>query len=357
MAHALVCNARMVGCSVTMGEHSQRIDDVPEYYNNDPALLARLKKTIGFEERRIAAPTTTTADLCEHAALLLFDRLHIDPSSIDAVISVTQTPDYIMPGNAHVLHARLGLPETAATLDVVSGCSGYVHGLWLAAMMASSGLKRILLAAGDTLSRLTNPKDRTLAPLFGDAGSVTFVERNDNAPPMHFILRADGSKLEKLFVEAGAARHPSCDATRREGVNGDGSIRSRENLYMDGFAVFEFTMGKQPALLRDILAYAGTDIEHTDFFILHQANRYIVETIIKKAKIPPEKAPTNGFSLYGNQNSASIPGVLCGILGERLARKKVRAILQGYGAGLSWGACHTVLDNVLCIPPMVYPLK
>ncbi len=337
-----------------MGELSQRIDDVPAYYNNDPALLVRLKNTIGFGERRIAAAATTTADLCAQAARLLFDRLHIDPASIDAIISVTQTPDYIMPGNAHVLHTRLGLPESAATLDVVSGCSGYVHGLWLAAMMASSGLNRVLLAAGDTLSRLTNPKDRTLAPLFGDAGSVTLVERKDNAPPMYFILRADGTKLEKLFVEAGAARHPSCGATRRERINEDGSIRSRENLFMDGFAIFEFTMSKQPALLRDILEYAGTDIENTDFFVLHQANRYIVETITKKAKIPPEKAPSTAFSLYGNQNSASIPGVLCGILGATLTHKKARAVLQGYGAGLSWGACHTVLDNALCIPPVVY---
>lgn len=354
MAKTTLPNIRITGCAVTMGEISQQIDDVPGYYNNDPALLARLKNIIGFGTRRIAAPTTTSADLCEQAARKLFDALHIAPSSLEAIISVTQTPDYIMPGNAHVLHKKLGLPETAAALDVELGCSGYVYGLWLASMMVASGLERVLLVAGDTLSRLINAKDRTLAPLFGDAGSATLIERDENAPPSHFILRADGSGLDTLVVPAGAARTPRSEATAQEIVNEDGSIRSMEDFFMDGFAVFEFTMTKQPPLLRDILEYSGASIENTDFFVLHQANKYIVETITKKAKIPAEKAPSSGFPLYGNQNAASIPGVLCGILREQLAGTTARVVMQGYGAGLSWGACHTTLDNIVCLPPDVY---
>lgn len=357
MAQTVIHNARIAGCSLVTGEIAQKIDDVPEYYNNDPALLTRLKNTIGFGTRRFAAQGTTTADLCRQAAAMLLEQMQVDPLSVDAIISVTQTPDHIMPGNAHVLHASLGFGEATAAVDVELGCSGYVYGLWLSAMMVSAGLNRVLLVAGDSLSKLANPHDRTLAPLFGDAGSATLIERDENAAPMFFILRSEGRGLEKMFVEAGAARHGSTADTRQEITHGDGCVRSRENLFMDGFAIFEFTMGKQPALLRDILAFANTDIPDTDFFILHQANRYIVETITKKTKIPPEKAPSTGFGLFGNQNSASIPGVLCGILGDTLKGGGFKTVLQGFGAGLSWGACHTVLNKVQCLAPVIYGTK
>ena len=354
MARCSFDDIRIAGCALVTGEHESRIDDCPEYYNNDPAFLARLKKTIGFGTRRAAADATTTADLCRRASESLLQSLRVAPSSVDAVVSVTQTPDYPMPGNAHVLHAALGLPEAAAALDVELGCSGYVYGLWLSFMMASAGLDRVLLVAGDTLSKRANRQDRTLAPLFGDAGSATLIERCDGAPRSFFILRSDGAGLEKMYVEAGGARHPSTPETRRERNVEEGCIRSREDLYMDGFGIFEFTMGRQPGLLRDILAYAGQTVADIDYFVLHQANRYIVETITRKAGIPAEKAPSQGFPLFGNQNSASIPGVLCGLLAGELAGRSARTVLQGYGVGLSWGACLVQLDHVPCLPPVAY---
>ena len=354
MARCFFDSIRIAGCSLVTGEHESRIDDNPDHYNHDPAFLARLKKTIGFEKRRTAAPGTTTADLCRRASERLLQELDVDAASLDAIVSVTQTPDYIMPGNAHVLHAGLGLPESAAALDVELGCSGYVYGLWLASMMAAAGMRKVLLVAGDTLSRLANAKDRTLAPLFGDAGSATLLVRDESAARSHFILRSDGAGLSRMYVEAGGARRPSTEETRLEKPVEDGCVRSAQDLYMDGFGIFEFTMGKQPGLLRDILTYADRTVADVDHFVLHQANRYIVETITRKAGIPPEKAPSQGFSLFGNQNSASIPGVLCGVLADALADAKARVVLQGYGVGLSWGACCLELDHVVLLPPETY---
>lgn len=336
-----------------MGEHSSRIDDHPEYYNNDIAFLQRLKKSIGIDSRYVAAPETTAGDLCHAAAMRLLAAMAIPASSIEAIISVTQTPDYPMPGNAHVLHQSLRLPTTAPALDVNLACSGYVYGLWLAAMMASSGLKRVLLVAGDTMSKAVNSKDRTTAPLFGDAGSATLVEHSQNAPPMYFSLRADGTGLKNMYVPAGAYRVPSNEDTRVEVSDEKGCMRSQEDFFMDGFATFEFTMTEQPGLLQEILTFSGKSAENVDFFIFHQANSYIVQTIRKNAGISPEKAPSDIFTRFGNQSSSSIPAVLCD-LSERLKDRKISVVLQGYGQGLSWGACQTELASITCLPPATY---
>lgn len=352
MANVTINNAAITGCSVVMGERVLRIDDQPEHYDNDPVFLQRLKKSIGIYERHVAASGTTTSDLCRDAAQRLLAAMDVPASSVEAIISVTQTPDYSMPGNAHVLHHSLGLSRAALALDVGLACSGYVYGLWLAAMTAASGLRRVLLVAGDTMSKAANSKDRTTAPLFGDAGSATLIERVESASPMYFALRADGSGLKNMYVPAGAYRTPSTDATREETRDEKGCVRSQEDFFMDGFGTFEFTMTEQPVLLRDILAFSQKNIDAVDFFIFHQANRYIVQTITKKAGIPPEKAPADVFTRFGNQSSASIPAVLCD-LSETLQGKKTSVVLQGFGQGLSWGACQTELDGVLCLPPAV----
>ncbi len=354
MAQFVIKNIRLAGCAVVTGEQTLRLDDFPEYYNNDPALLARMKKTIGFGQRQVAAPATTTCDLCSAAAKRLMRALNIEPQQLDAVISVTQTPDYYMPGNAHALHAALGLPKDAVALDVELGCSGYVYGLWLSGMMLASGLRRVLLVAGDTLSKAAGPRDRSVAPLFGDAGSATIVELNPEAANTYFVLRSDGTGLKKMYIPAGGYRAPSNPQTQKAVPDAEGNLRSPEDIYMDGFGIFEFTMSEQPELLRQVLEFSGKDVADIDYFVLHQANRYIVETITRKAKIPPEKAPSDCFTRFGNQNSASIPGVLCGSLAPALAGRKALAVLQGFGVGLSWGACQLELDDIVCLEPIAY---
>ena len=352
MAEFTVYAARLEGCSVVLGENRHVIDDEPQYYGNDTALLKRLKNMIGMGVRYTAGENTTTSDLCASAATRLMQALHFSPDDVGAVVSVTQTPDYPMPGNAHVLHGRLGLSADAPALDVSMGCSGFVYGLWLAAMIASAGKKSVLLLAGDTLSKKAGQKDKTTAPLFGDAGSASLIAPAGEEAAMHFVLHADGSQCKSMYIPAGGAREPSSPETRRDVPLEDGGSRSAEDVFMDGFGIFRFTMTEQPRLLREILAYSGKALDDIDVFVLHQANRYIVETITQKAGIPPEKAPTDIFSRFGNQNAASIPGVLCGSLAERLRDSALEAVLQGYGAGLSWGACQLSLQNCLCLPPV-----
>ena len=209
-------------------------------------------------------------------------------------------------------------------------------------MMINSGLKRVLLLTGDTLSKSANKKDRTEAPLFGDSGSATVIEYDENAGDSYFMLKSDGNGIESMLQPAGAYRTPSTDETRKEIADKNGNIRSQENIYMNGFEIFNFTLSEQPTK------------EDIDYFVLHQANVYIVETILKKAKIPLEKAPSKIFAKYGNQNSASIPSAICEDLRDKFNDRAKKVLMQGFGIGLSWGACVLDMKDTVCLQPEIY---
>ncbi len=350
MAKFILKGATISGMSITLGENKRNIDDEPLYYNNDTSFLKRLKRTVGFGTRYEANKNTTTCDLCYDAAKRLMNEMNI--SSVDAVIFVTQTPDYHMPGNAHIIHQKLNLKKTTFALDIELGCSGFIYGLLISYMFACNSLDRILLLTGDTFSKVANKKDRTEYPLFCDAGSATLIEKDASGSASYFILQSDGTGVSKMFQPAGAYKHPSNDETRKEKEDEHGNIRSDENIYMNGFDIFNFTLTEQPALLNEILNYSNKSISDIDYFVFHQANKYIVETLAKSAEIPANKFPVI-FPDYGNQNSASIPGTICATLSNLLEGRK-QLLLQGFGIGLSWGGCQLELNSPTILKPVIY---
>lgn len=316
------------------------IDDELDLFGGNQKQLDRLKKTIGLHKRRVVDDVTTAADLCERAAVELLKKSSIDASSIDAVICVTQTPDYSQPCNAAVLHGRMGLSKDCAALDVNLGCSGYVYGLWLAhSMIASGGCERVLLLAGDTISRLVHEKDRSVAPLFGDGGSATLLEKSEGAMASYFSLQTDGSGFDNLIVPAGGARSPKSEGTSEVSEDEAGNFRSLENLFMDGAEIFNFSITEEPRSVTDLLEYAGLESDAVDYFIFHQANRYILTNIAKRLKLDVAKVPMQTVERYGNQSSASIPSAICGELAEELkSNSSKKLLLSGFGVGLSWAS-------------------
>ena len=133
----------------------------------------RLTKSTGFSALRISDEKTTCADLCERAAQEISDI-----ANVDALIFVTQTPDYILPASVRGLQSRLGLSKQTLCFELNEGCSGYIHGLYLSSVLIGSGqCKKVLLLCGDTISKLTSPEDRATRCIFGDAGSATLIER------------------------------------------------------------------------------------------------------------------------------------------------------------------------------------
>ncbi len=339
---------KISGVVTCVPQNEKCIDDELELFGGNVKQLERLKKTIGLSRRRIVDADTTAADLCEAAARRLLDRSSIELSSVDALICVTQTADYSQPCNAAVLHGRLGLSKACAALDVNLGCSGYVYGLWLAYMMVSGGgCERVLLLAGDTISRLVHSKDRAVAPLFGDGGSASLIERADAELPSWFSLQTDGRGYDHLIVPAGGARCPSSSETSEAIEDESGNFRSPENLFMDGAEIFNFSITEEPKSVKDILEFAGLTVGEVDHFVFHQANRYILTNIAKRLKLDVAKVPMQTVERYGNQSSASIPSAICGELAaDLMAGQARRLLLSGFGVGLSWASAIIDFDEL-----------
>ncbi len=335
--HSSLSNIRVAGLAVTTGSIVRDFIADGLAAGVDRAALERTAQTIGLRERRVAAAGVTALDLCADAAERLLAEMGLDASSIDAVIFVTQTPDHAQPNNASLLHGRLGLSKSAPAYDLSLGCSGWVYGLHQAALLcAHGGAARVLLCAGDTLSRLTNPGDRSTDPLFGDAGSATIVEKTGRAAPWHFVLGADGTGAPAIIVKQGGARQPG--GPLNEKTDAEGNRRHDANLAMSGADVFSFTLREVPPALQSVLRHAGLSPESLDALVLHQANRFILSTLAKKIGVAAERTPMGVVEKYGNQSSASIPCALIDGLGERLTAGPLKVAGCGFGVGLSWGA-------------------
>ncbi len=340
--------ARVGGIVTCVPQIEKCINDERDLFGGNEKQISRLKKTIGLDRRRVVDQNTTAADLCEAAALHLLKASEIELKSIDALVFVTQTPDFPQPCNAAILHGRLKLPSTVAALDVNLGCSGYVYGLWLAHMMVENGgCENVLLLAGDTISRLVSPRDRATAPLFGDGGSATIITRSVSSLSAWFILNTDGGGARNLIVPAGGQRCPKSPATSIESEDDAGNFRTPENLFMDGTEIFNFSITEEPRAVQELVDYSGIDFQTIDYFVFHQANRYILKNIAKRLKIEVEKVPMKTVEQYGNQSSASIPSALCGELGSVLLDgDSKKCLLSGFGVGLSWASCLLTLGDL-----------
>lgn len=332
---------RIAGMVTAVPTTVRSIDDEVALYGGNAAQIERIKKTIGLGTRRVVEPGTTALDLCEHAARTLLGDCGVAATELGALIFVTQTPDHFQPANACVLHGRLGAAPTCAAFDVGLGCSGWVYGLWLASLMVESGqCQRVLLLAGDTISRQVNPRDRSVAPLFGDAGSATLVERAaaGEGSPSFFSLHTDGAGHRAIIVPAGGFREPHGPESAVETTDAEGNVRAPCNLSMSGADVFNFSLKVEPEALRELSALAGRPLEDLDYVFFHQANRYIIGNITRRLKLPPEKAPSGVVERYGNQSSASIPGAICDTLGPVPPERPLTVAVSGFGVGLSWAS-------------------
>jgi 3-oxoacyl-[acyl-carrier-protein] synthase-3 len=248
-------------------------------------------------------------------------------------------PDYPLPATACLLHDRLGLPAHAGALDFSIGSSGYVYGLGLAQGLIETGQAgSVLLITADTYSRYVNRRDRSVRPVFGDAAAVTLltaVERED-ALMGPYVYGADGKGAPHLIVPAGGMREPRSPATALEQADAGGAIRSRQDLFMDGSEIFAFTLRVVPPLVARLLERAGLEASAIDLFVFHQANRYMLEHLRKRLRIPPEKFVI--AMQWGNTASSSIPLALKSAMSEGRLADGARVVLAGYGPGYSWGA-------------------
>jgi len=306
--------------------------DNPSFFEKfGESSVSDVVKMIGVQKRRIADQEITTRDLCHAAGKKLLEGLKWPLDSVDALIFVSQTPDFRLPATACVLHSDLGLSKATISFDINLGCSGYPYALWLGMTLVQSGAaKRVLLAVGDTISKIVDPADRSTALLFGDAGTMTAIEASPNQEAI-FVLGTDGSGATNLIVPVGAFRDYS--------KTGDSRLANKkfDSLFMDGGEIFNFTLRSVPSLANSMSQASQLQFAEYDYFLFHQANLFMLKHLAKKLKLPTEKIPIN-IDEYGNTSCASIPLLMTTRLKERLSKESLQIGMLGFGVGYSWGA-------------------
>jgi 3-oxoacyl-[acyl-carrier-protein] synthase-3 len=293
----------------------------------------------GILERRVVSPDQCASDLAVAAAEDLFADTGIARDSIDLLVYATQTPDYLLPTTACIMQRRLGLRTSVAAFDVNLGCSQYVYSLAIAHSMLVAGLaRRALVMTGDTVSRIINPADRAVVPLFGDAGTATVLEAKEGAGGFRdFLLGTDGSGADALIWPTSGLREPRTPESALAVADSTGAIRRRDDMFMEGAKVFLFTLKTVPELVKNLVQRNGLEVADVDLFVFHQASELIVMSAAKRLGIPHEKLH---FKLHdvGNSGGSTVAIALADAWMSGKVRPGIRVVLVAFGVGLSWGA-------------------
>ncbi len=350
MAFLKIKNVALRGISACVPKNSV---ENASFYEDRWGGYDQFLATTGIAQHRNSPTGICSSDLCVNAAEELLASLEWDKESVDALVFVSQTPDfYNVPPTSTVMQDRLGLSNNCYTLDIALGCSGWVYGMSVLSSLVQSGtIKRALLCAGDTPTKFCAPTDKSTYPLFGDAGTVTALEYSEGAEPMHFAMFSDGSGYNAININQGGYRNPISQDAFQLMEHGEGKIRNGLNLEMDGESVFVFGISKAPKAIKALCEQFGIDMNGIDLFTFHQANLFMNEKIRAKLKIDSEKVPYS-MQEYGNTSCASIPLTMVTRRMGMLNSQKVNHIACGFGVGLSWGAVHFSTDHIV-IPQLI----
>lgn len=344
MAFLKINNVKISGISACCPKYIEDNAEIYKKWGNYESFFS----TTGIAKRRVAPENICASDLCITAAEKLILELGWEKNSIDAVVFVTQTPDYIVPSTSPIIQDKLGLSKDCYTLDISLGCSGWVYALSvIASLMQNGTIQRGLLMAGDTPVKFCSKEDKSTYPLFGDAGSVTALEFDENVNPIFFVFNTDGSGKDAIMIENGGYRNTfNIDSTLLK-QHDEGILRSNINLSMDGMSVFSFAISKVPKSVNELIEKVGKDKDDIDCFVFHQANLFLNEKIRKKLKIDAEKVP---YSLenFGNTSCASIPLTLVTKKKEQLTNEKMNLVGCGFGVGLSWASVYFETNKIIC---------
>lgn len=306
-------------------------------------------KTVGVESRRVTGKGMTTLDLCVTAAEKLITELGWNRNEIELLVFITQSKDYYLPGNGTIAQDKLRLSRNCMAFDIGLGCSGYIYGLSVAAsILRAAGIKKALLLAGDISTVNTSYEDKSVFPLFGDAGTATAIENSSDSGKWSFNLFSDGSGFESIMIPDGGMRNRiSQDSSFVYRTFENGNSRTPLHLALKGIDIFNFSIGEVPRSVRELLAFENRTIGDFDYFILHQANKLMNETIRKKLGIEKNKVPYS-IQKFGNTSSASIPLTVVTELGQKARENNLSLFLSGFGVGLSWGNVSLNTNHIVC---------
>ncbi|MDE6256860.1 MAG: ketoacyl-ACP synthase III [Muribaculaceae bacterium] len=347
MAKWRIKNVRMAGVSACVPENVVATED---YAFMTPEEAAAFNKTVGIKRRHIASDDICASDMCQKAAEKLIEELGWEKESIDVLIFESVTGDYKTPPTACLLQDRMGLPESTFCLDIPMGCCGCLYALTVGGNLLTMGnVRRALLLIGDTALRMGSMKDKSRVPLFGDGGTAIALEYDEKAPEMVVEFNTLGKGYKALMTPHGGFRHPITPESFIEEDFGNGIVRAPMHTLINGMDVFSFAISKPPKSVDKFMTEENIDRNSdVDYFLIHQANKMIVDRVVKKLKLPVEKVPYN-LEEYGNLGGASIPTLMVTRLRDQLTKEPCRLIMSSFGLGLSWATMSATFG------PMVIP--
>lgn len=297
--------------------------------------VEKVAKKVGVNTRHLAAANETAGDMAEKAALRLFEEYNISPLEIDFILLCTQSPDYFLPSTACILQHKLGIPTTAGALDYNLGCSGCVYGMAMGKGLIAAGVaKNILLLTAETYNKYLHPSDKSNRSIFGDGASACLISTEGIAEIGEFALGTDGSGAGKLIVKTGAARQKY--PTGYSEPDDEGHTKYDDYLYMDGGGIFNFTLEALPVMIQQIWKKNGITKEDVDYYVFHQANKFMLNTIRKVCVLPKDKFYIN-LEETGNTVSSTVMISLKNCLDSNIIAKGMKVMVAGFGVGLSWG--------------------
>lgn len=335
MAFLSIKNVAIAGISAGVPKQVMPTISTTDKYDADA-----FAETTGILEKRYNNDFTTS-DLGEKAAEQLIADLNWDRKEIGALIFVSQTPDYVLPATACILQDKLGLSKDCFALDISLGCSGWVYGLSVISSLMQTGMiKKGILIAGDARKQCIEEADQ----LFGFAATATAIEYRDGAEGFQFHFGTDGSGYDAIIKPVGGCRNQVTSKDLIPVMCEDGRERHGFQTRMKGMDVFAFGITTAPKSIKKLVAEYSIDTNNVEYYVFHQANKKMNETIRKKLKLTEEQVPYS-MTHFGNTSSASIPLTIVTQIADKIKGKRTEIIGCGFGVGLSWGTVHFTTDS------------
>lgn len=313
--------ARIIGTGSAVPEQIVTNEDLSKIVETSDEWISSRS---GIKERRLAKEETTTS-LAILAGKRALENAGIASEEIEVIIVATCTPDYFFPNTACQVQEAIGAKHAVA-FDLSAACSGFLFALSTAQAYIKGGIyQKVLIIGAETMSKMIDWSDRSTCVLFGDGAGAAVVSAEETGV-LELVQKSDGTGKGVL----------SCKARETRNLLNHES-ETKEYLYMEGQPVFKFAVKTVPECVEEVLKKAEVKKEEIRYYILHQANSRIIQSVAKRLKEPEEKFPMN-LSLYGNTSAASIPILLDEMNRNGLLNRGDKLVLSGFGAGLTWGA-------------------
>lgn len=340
-------NKRISGILTVLPKKSVKFEDEMDNYSFSPAKCMKLKVAMGYKEHRIAEAGQTSFDFCIAGLDYLFDNKLLSKDEIDAILFVSQSPEYLIPPTSNLIQGYFKMKHDIICIDINQGCAGFELGLIQAFLLLEQhSINKVVLLNADVLSSKVSKHDRNSWPLIGDAASITIVEKTEEPTTIYANFQADGTGAMAINIPAGGFRTPCSSITAEVIEDEAGNSRSQDNLIMQGDAVFNFVQREVPPMIEHLFEQANITKKDVDWFMFHQPNKFMLNKLADKLDIPREKMPSNIVENFGNASGVTVPTNISYNLGDDLVNGSKKICLAGFGVGLSWASIFMEIGNL-----------